>query len=100
MYISPSSLIVRVRSRLCWRNLCFENSFILSFRISFVVDETSGLLSIQHCLVSVNESWVSPILSITHFAFGSSKASLIRTLRSTKSGGYILNAKPVIPEYI
>ena len=59
-------LIVRVRSRLSWRNLCFENSFILSLGIRFVEDETSGLLFIQHCLVSVNKSWVSPILLITH----------------------------------
>ena len=59
-------LIVRVRSRLCWRNLCCKNSFILSSGIRFVEDETNGLLFIQHCLVSVNKSWVSPILSITH----------------------------------
>ena len=59
-------LIVRVRSRLSWRNLCFENNFILSLGIHFVEDETSGLLFIQHCLVSVNKSWVSTILLITH----------------------------------
>ena len=35
-------LIVRVRSRLFWRNMCCEDSFILSLGICFVEDETSG----------------------------------------------------------